>query len=440
MNAEIKLMKTAAELGLAEVFARAKAALPGLAAERNAAFESFAATGLPHRRIEDWKYTDLRALMRDAKPLAAPPAAVDIARAKTLSGLAKELDARQLVFVNGMLVHELSDLEKLEPGLSIRSMSDALRDGDPLVASHQTLMGAARDNTAAVLNTALMGDGALIHVAAGAVIERPLHLTIIAPNEGAAVYMRSGMTVEKGGRVMLIESHRGENDADYQFNGGLALQIADEAHVDHVKVIREGAGALHLSTLAAEIGARARFNDFTFTTGGKVVRNQMFVTFKGVDTVAAVRGTSLLRGRQHVDHTLVVDHVAPGCQSRELFKAVLDDHARSVFQGKITVQQPAQRTDGRMMTRALLLSEHAEADNKPELEIFADNVQCGHGATTGALDEDLLFYLLARGIPRKQAEALLIESFAGEAIDGIEHAGLRDALMQRVGGWLRGRS
>src|SRR6185437_3794706 len=126
------------------------------------------------------------------------------------------------------------------------------------------------------------------------------------------------------------------------------------------------------------------------------------------------------------------DHVAPGCQSRDLFKAVLDDHARSVFQGKITVRQAAQRTDGRMMTRALLLSEHAEADNKPELEIFADNVQCGHGATTGALDEDLLFYLLARGIPRNQAEALLIESFSGEAIDGIEHAGLRDALMQRV--------
>lgn len=440
MNAEIKLMKTAAELGLAEVFARAKAALPGLAAERNAAFESFAATGLPHRRIEDWKYTDLRALMRDAKPLAAPPAEADVTRAKGLSGLAKELEARQLVFVNGMLVRELSDLEKLEPGLSIRSMSDALREGDPLIAGHQTIMAVARDNTAAALNTALMGDGALIHVAAGAVIERPLHLTIIAPNEGAAVYMRSGMTVEKGARVMLIESHRGENGADYQFNGALALQIADEAHVDHVKVIREGADALHLSTLVAEIGARVRFNNFTFTTGGKVVRNQMFVTFKGADTVAAVRGASLLRGRQHVDHTLVVDHVAPGCQSRDLFKAVLDDHARSVFQGKITVRQAAQRTDGRMMTRALLLSEHAEADNKPELEIFADNVQCGHGATTGALDEDLLFYLLARGIPRNQAEALLIESFAGEAIDGIEHAGLRDALMQRVGKWLGERA
>ena len=189
----------------------------------------------------------------------------------------------------------------------------------------------------------------------------------------------------------------------------------------------------------AAIGAHARFNDFTFNIGGGVVRNQLFVRFDGEGTLAGLRGASLLKGKQHVDTTLVVDHKAGGCQSREVFKSVLDDESRGVFQGKIIVRPHAQKTDARMMTRALLLSEEAEADNKPELEIFADDVQCGHGATSGALDEDLKFYLMARGIPETEAEALLVQAFVGEAIEGIEHAGLRDALMEHVVAWLRAR-
>ena len=192
---------------------------------------------------------------------------------------------------------------------------------------------------------------------------------------------------------MLIESHEGAAGRDYQVNAALELVVGDEAHVDHVKITGEGAGALHVSTLMAAIGARARFNEFTFTTGGAVVRNQLFVRFDGEDTVAGIRGASLLKGRQHADTTLVADHAAGGCQSREMFKSVLDGESRGVFQGKIIVRPDAQKTDAKMATHALLLSENAEADNKPELEIFADDVQCGHGATAGALDEDLLFYL-----------------------------------------------
>jgi Fe-S cluster assembly protein SufD len=209
--------------------------------------------------------------------------------------------------------------------------------------------------------------------------------------------------------------------------------------VDYVKLIGEGEDALHVSTLAAAIGTRARFNAFTFTAGGAVVRNQLFLKFDGEDTVAGIRGATLVKGRQHADTTLVVNHNARGCQSREVFKAVLDDEAHSVFQGRIIVRRGAQQTDAKMMTKALLLSERAEADNKPELEIFADDVQCGHGATAGALDEALKFYLMARGIPQAQAEALLIQAFLGEAIDGIEHAGLREALMDDVAAWVGAR-
>ena len=156
-------------------------------------------------------------------------------------------------------------------------------------------------------------------------------------------------------------------------------------------------------------------------------------------TKVRIAGANLIKDRQHVDTTLVVDHAAQGCESRDVFKSVLDGESRGVFQGKIVVRPEAQKTDGRMMTQALLLSDNAEADNKPELEIFADDVQCGHGATSGALDEDLLFYLKARGIPPKEAEALLIQAFVGEAVEGIEHAGLRDALIDQVVAWVATR-
>jgi Fe-S cluster assembly protein SufD len=171
-----------------------------------------------------------------------------------------------------------------------------------------------------------------------------------------------------------------------------------------------------------------------------VVRNQLFVNFDGENTVANIRGATLIRDRQHADTTLVAQHGAPACQSREVFKSVLDDEAHGVFQGRIIVRPGAQQTDAKMMTRALLLSEQAEADHKPELEIFADDVQCGHGATAGAIDEDLKFYLMARGIPPAEAEALLIQAFLGEAVEGIEHAGLREALMEEVAAWLTARS
>jgi len=441
VNAGVTTIKTAAEAALAQAFAQARETLPGgdaVAAQRDAAFDVFAREGLPHRRVEQWKYTDLRALMRDAKPLASPPDAAVKARAKTAGALLGDLEARRLVFIDGAFVAELSDLADLDQGLAVRSLADALADNDPALATHLGKLAPASD-VAVALNTALMGDGAVIRIAAGSTIARPLHLLFVASEKPAATFLRSLVVAEPGSRAMLIESHEGPAGTDYQVNAALELFVGDEAHVDHVKIIGEGADALHVSTLAAAIGAHARFNSFTFTSGGAVVRNQLFLKFDGEGTVAAIRGATLVRGRQHADTTLIADHVARDCQSREVFKAVLDDEARAVFQGRIIVRPHAQKTDAKMMTKSLLLSDRAEADNKPELEIFADDVQCGHGATSGALDDDLKFYLMARGIPAAEAEALLIQAFLGEAIEGIEHAGLREALMETVAAWLKAR-
>ncbi len=439
--ADVKVIKTGAETALANAFAEARTRLPGddaIAARREAAFELFAKEGLPHRRIEEWKYTDLRALMREAKPLASPPDAAAKARAKTAGALLGDVEARRLVFVDGAFVPELSDLAGLEHGLSIGSLADALAASDPAVLAHLGKLAPAED-VAVALNTALMGDGAVIRIGAGATIERPLHLVFVASQRPAAMFVRSLVVAAPGARAMLIESHEGPSASDYQVNSALEIFVGNEAHIDHVKIIDEGSDALHVSTLAAAVGAKARFNAFTFTIGGAVVRNQIFLNFDGEDTVAGIRGATLIKGRQHADTTLVANHIARGCQSREVFKAVLDGEAHSVFQGRIVVRHGAQKTDAKMMTQALLLSDRAEADNKPELEIFADDVQCGHGATAGALDEELKFYLMARGIPAAEAEALLIQAFLGEAIEGIEHAGLREALMDSVAAWLRDR-
>jgi Fe-S cluster assembly protein SufD len=236
--------------------------------------------------------------------------------------------------------------------------------------------------------------------------------------------------------VTLVETHEGRDRQDYQVNSVLQLVVGDEAQLDHIKITREGNAAIHVATLLANIGARARFNEVGFTAGGAVVRNQSFVLLAGEGTEANLRGLSLLADRQHADNTLAVDHAVAGCQSREAFKAVVDNEARAVFQGKISVRPQAQQTDAKMMSRALLLSDSAEADCKPELEIFADDVQCGHGATTGTLDDQLKFYLMARGIPEKDAEALLIQAFAAEVLETIAHEGIRDALMDATVAWL----
>lgn len=437
--ADVTLIKTAAEQQLAAEWQEAKGRLPGPASLREAAFARFSSAGLPHRRVEDWKYTDLRALMRDAKPLAAVPDAAAKARAKTAGTLIGDVESRRVVFVDGVFAPDLSDLAALEDGLSIRPMADALAQGDPLVTAHLGRV-IETDNAAVALNTAFMGDGALIRVAGKAEIKRPLHLVFASSgDQPAAVFTRSLMVVEPGARVMLIESHEGSDERDYQVNTALEMVVGDKAHVDHVKITAESDKALHLSSLMAAVGAHARFNTFGFTRGGAVVRNQLFVRFDGEETVANIRGASLLKGRQHADTTLVADHAVAGCQSREVFKTVLDGESRGVFQGKIIVRQDAQKTDAKMASHALLLSEEAEADHKPELEIFADDVQCGHGATAGALDEDLLFYLRARGIPANEAESLLIQAFIGDAVEGIEHAGLREALMGSAAAWLMAR-
>jgi Fe-S cluster assembly protein SufD len=436
---ELRPIKTAAETALAEGFAAAKARLPGgreVAARREAAFRRFEADGLPSRRTEEWKYTDLRALMRDAKPLASPPAAKAL-QPQALGDALPDIAARNVAIVNGVHAPGWTDVSAGDPGVTVTELFAWLAENtdfrlDQAVPEPVDL--------ALALNSAFMTGGVVVHVKKGARINRPIHLAHRFVGEAtAAMYQRTLVFVEPGAHVTLIETYDGPAGLDYQVNAALALVVGDGAQVERVKIGNEGASALHIETVMASIGAKASYREFTFTTGSAVTRNQLFLRCAGEGSNVRIAGASLLKDRQHVDSTLVIDHVARGCESREVFKSVLEDESRAVFQGKIVVKPQAQKTDGKMMTQALLLSDKAEADNKPELEIFADDVQCGHGATSGRLDENLLFYLKARGIPAKEAEALLIQAFVGEAIDGIGHDGVRDLLSGRVAAWLEAR-
>jgi Fe-S cluster assembly protein SufD len=442
--ADLKVIRTTAEQGLVDTFAQARGTLPGgdaLKSLRESAFHTFEAKGLPHRRVEEWKYTDLRALMREAKPLAVPPDAAAKAKAKDAGALLAGVNPRRIVIVDGIFVAELSDLQGLEAGLSIGSLAEGLSKGDAAVTERLGRVSLLKDDAALALNTAMMSDGAVIAIADGATIVRPIHLVFVTtPDKPVSLFTRTLVTIGKGASATLIESHEGPDGAEHQINHALDLAIGEGAKFSRLKIARDGDRTLHIATITGEISKAATVDDFTFTIGGAVTRNQIALRMNGANIHAGIRGVTLLKARQHADNTLVIDHAVGHCESRELFKAVLDGEGRSVFQGKIIVEPNAQKTDAKMATHALLLSEEAEADAKPELEIFADDVVCGHGATAGALDDDLLFYLKARGIPQKEAEALMIEAFVGEVVETIESEGLRDVLMELARQWLAART
>jgi Fe-S cluster assembly protein SufD len=436
--ADVTLMKTPAETALVQAFESAKTALPGEAESRAQAFEQFTQRGLPHRRVEEFKYTDLRALLREVAPFAGVPSADEakaaLASAKALAGV----EALQVPFVNGHFVREAVDFHNLPENVEIVPLAEALANGHEWL-SRLSPVPWANDNPVYQLNTSFMADGVMIRVAGP--VEVPVHLRFVtAASSAVATATRILVVVEEGASVTLLETHESTDGANHQPNDVMEVIAGDRTNVQHVRVNAEGDKALALSTLAAKIGGEAVFNSINVTAGSATSRHQVFAILDGENTNLRVNGATMLKGAQHGDSTLVVEHAAPHCESRELFKTVIDNEATGVFQGKIIVPHHAQKTDGRMMSAALLLAEGGSMNNKPELEIFADDVQCAHGATCGQLDEDLLFYLMARGLPKNVAESLLVQAFLGEALEFVENEAVRESLVGTVESWLKARS
>jgi Fe-S cluster assembly protein SufD len=435
----VLMAKSETRRAVSDVFASVRDRLPGggKAAEvREQAFAAFERAGLPHRRLEDWKYTDLRALMRDVLPLAAAPDAAALKRAEAALAALPAVDACRLVLVDGVLASALSTLANPEAGVRVQTLREALAD----CANAELLDNGAEPGAMIALNAAMATDGVVIAVADRATLAKPIHIVHVATRASAASYTRSFLTIGKAAQATLLESFvAAEGAKSYQVNDAVSVSLGDDAQLQHVRLMADGADATNVTTAMFTVGAKARLTTFNMTSGGALSRYQGHLTFAGEGSEVNANGVNLLNGRQHADTTLFLDHAVPHCTSREVFRAVIDDRAHSVFQGRIIVRPDAQKTDAKMMTRALLLSDEAEADNKPELEIFADDVTCGHGATTGALDESLLFYLRARGLSEKEAQALLIQAFVGEAIESIAGDDLRELAIATAQRWLKAR-
>jgi Fe-S cluster assembly protein SufD len=366
---------------------------------------------LPHRKMEDWRWTDLRQLVDKPYPtrqsvVAAPR---DVERLLKSSPFAKVAGAR-VVFVNGHYVAELSQMKN-------DNVTPAVKLDEPVIT----------------MNAAFATDGARLKIFG--TTDTPIELLFLATNADArTISTRNVIEIEKGAAATLIETHLGEGS--YLSNSVTEIRVGEGARLDRIKVELEAVDAIHLAHTHTTLGKNSVFNDFTLTSGAKTNRQNGTVEFKGQGTEARVSGAFMLGGKQHADTRLVIDHQVPQCTSRELFKCVMDDHARGIFQGKVIVQRDAQKTDGKQSSHALLLSETAEFDAKPELEIFADDVVCGHGATSGDLNHDHLFYLMSRGIPPAEAKSLLIAAFVGEAFDLITHEGIKEALVKFSNKWL----
>jgi Fe-S cluster assembly protein SufD len=436
----VAVLKTKAEQVLSEAFSNAAAELPGSPEIRKLRLDAmgrFGALGLPHRRIEAWKYTDLRNLVKEVLPVAEKSSAVKPAELDAALGPLASVDAHRVVFVDGRYAPDLSALVA-DGAVSVASLATLL-DSDTSAAELLDVSG--RDDDAVLaLNTAYAADGAVVDITPLATLDKPVLLIFVRASETPAfVAARNVVRVGEGAIATVIEAHvtLPKAAADFQLNAATKVIVGKGAKLGHVKVTLEAGAGAHLVNWLIELGPDADYAAFQFTAGTGIARNQLGVTFAGEGAKIDLSGAFLGRHGEHIDTTLVVDHAVPQCTSRELFKGVLEDHARGIFQGKVIVRPDAQKTDGKQMAQVLMLSPDCEFDSKPELEIYADDVVCGHGSTSADLDEDLVFYCRSRGIPEVEARALLIESFIGEALEKVEHEGLREALAALAHDWLR---
>jgi Fe-S cluster assembly protein SufD len=414
------LNRSAAERTLARQFAEQERREPSAA--RAAAFARFAAAGLPTRRVEAWHYTDLRASLIDAGPILPSPTRADIEAAHSrLAGRDRFAAGAQVVLLGGRFISGLSD--RLPSGVSIAEGRISVN---------------AVDDPLAALNEALSPSGPAIVVARGVKVAEPITVLHLADETSSySAYSRTAITIEAGAQASFVEMFDGAH-AGVQRHAATILTLADGAKAKHVAVVGDEPG-LHIETQIFELAKSAELNAFGLVSGGELTRRQIFVRMTGDAAKVSLGGLALIDSARRADTTLQVVHAAPAGASREFYRAIVDDDAVGVFQGKVIVEKAAQKTDGAMKSQAILLSPRAQMNEKPELEIFADDVACGHGATVASLDPEQIFYLESRGIASGDAKAMLLEAFGGESIDRIEDRSLADPLRARLAAWLETR-
>jgi Fe-S cluster assembly protein SufD len=396
---------------------------------RLSAITRFETLGFPTTRNEDWHFTSVSPIAEGRfAPLTNPSGMVSAAQLAPFNFAGS--DWHTLVFLNGRFNAALSGGGALPDGVRVVPLAEAYDELPILVEQHLGQIASFDAHTFTALNTAFINDGAVVHVAQDVELSRPIHLLLVsdASATNGAAHPRNLIVLDRHSKATVIESYAGLADGAYLTNAVTEASIGEGATLTHLKLQRESAQAFHVGTLDVRQARDSHLFSFSFATGGALSRTNIYTELRGEGCGATLNGLYLGDGDQHIDHQTRIEHVEPNCYSRELYKGILDGAAHGVFNGKVYVHPEAQKTDGKQTNNTLLLSEKAQIDTKPQLEIFADDVKCTHGATVGRLDETSLFYMKSRGINARTARELLTYAFAADVLETIELAEVREGL------------
>ena len=395
---------------------------------RRTAMASFSALGFPTPALEDWRYTSLASIADVPFTIGGGASSTTVA---DLTPFMINADWPTLVLLNGTFSPSLSSMDTLPAGVTVLPLAQAWTQHSDLVQQHLGTV-AIGEHAMTALNTAMMRDGVFIHASANTVASTPVHVLHVADAASAhtATFPRTLVVADRLSTLTILESFVTLADVPYFTNHVAEVALGDGATVHHFKVQRESDLATHVSTTEAHQGRDSHFVNFSMAVGAKLSRTNVYTVLDGENCGATLNGLYLGKGTQHTDHQTRIEHAQPNCFSRELYKGVLDDSSRAVFNGKVYVHPIAQKTDGKQSNHTLLLSPEARIDTKPQLEIFADDVKCTHGATVGRMDEAGLFYMKSRGVPAETARKLLTYAFAADVLETIEVDAVKQALEQ----------
>jgi Fe-S cluster assembly protein SufD len=405
-----------------------------LPAMRRKAMDRFSALGFPTTRNEDWHFTSVtpiaERLFKVAPPRSGPGT---LSPADVAALVIGDPDWHRLVFVNGRFEGSLSAFAGLPAEVRVTTFAEALKESPGFMAEHLGKLASGEGQSFTAFNTAFAQDGVVIHVPGGVVVEAPVHIVHIADSHaaGTGIHPRLLVVADALSQITIIESFASTGSlggSAYLTNSVAEIDVGNGARVDHYKIQRESTDAYHVGTTQVRQGRDSMYHSFSYAAGAALSRTNVYTQLAGENAETRLNGLYLIDGTQHADHQTFVEHLAPSCASRELYKGILDGSSHGVFNGKVYVDPIAQKTDGKQTNHALLLSDQARVDTKPQLEIFADDVKCTHGATVGRLDEGALFYMKSRGIGAEYARALLTYAFAAEVLETIEVDALREGL------------
>jgi len=397
---------------------------------RDEAATRFATLGIPSTKHEEWTWTNVSPITKGAFSLASAPASGSGLEAKTLAVLALgDTDSHRIVLANGCVEPALSSMDELPHGVRIDSLAAVLRDDPKLLEPYLSSIGPRRESAFAALNTALLRDGAVIQIAPNLQLDKPIAIICVSSrNDGQsspASYPRTLILAGKNSRAVVIETFVSRDGSAAFTDAVTEIALHRGAALDYIKVQNENRATYHVGSLNVHQSEATHFRSWLTSFGGQLTRNDTQILLAEPQAECKVAGLCVLSATQHLDNHIFLDHAEPDCRSQQHFKAIVDDQARAVFAGRVIVRPHAQKTVAEQSSKNLLLSERAEADTKPQLEIYADDVKCSHGASTGSLDEKALFYLRSRGIDLGLARGLLTKAFAYEVLDSIENAPLR---------------